>query len=106
MGAAAAGPLGPDPNRLSLGPADDAVVAEGLRPPPVPVLLPLPNSFRPLPLPLPLAAFCGAASAANFSRMPLLTLPPLRAPLVPSNDSSREVDPVRAADSALSSCVL
>lgn len=46
----------------------------------------------------------GAASAASFSRMPLLVLPPLTAPFVPWNDSRREEPPVRAADSARISC--
>jgi hypothetical protein len=86
VGALGAGAL--NEKGLGLGAA-----AEGLRPPLL--LLLLPKSL------MPLLGFCGAASAASFSRMPLLTLGPASAPLVPSKDSSREVEPVRAADSAL-----
>lgn len=50
-----------------------------------------------------LAGCWGAASAASFSRMPLLTLPLLVEPLVPWKDSSRDVEPVRASLNALSS---
>lgn len=91
LGAAGLGRLGE--LKLSLGPVlGAAATAEeaglGLPPP----------KLKP---PLFLA---GAASAASFSRMPLLVLPPLMAPLVPWNDSSREEPPVRAADSARISC--
>lgn len=62
----------------------------------------LPPKLKPLLL-------AGAASAASFSRMPLLVLLPLTAALVPSKDSNREAEgcrPARAADRALISCIV